>query len=155
MKNFGRVIGLATELGLRLGLTAAGLVVLGLIVGRWVDARLGTAPWATLAGILLGAVVGQVALYRLVTSAVERFVVSPRLELSSDANAPLGKGFALQVLVALFLLGPAGFGLGLWLDQLLGTKPVLTLLFALGGIGFGLILALAGLFSRNVTPPRE
>ena len=153
MKHFGRVIGLATELGLRLGLTAAGLVVLGLIVGRWLDARLGTAPWATLVGILLGAVSGQVALYRLVTNAIERFVASPR-EVSAEESAPLGKGFALQVLVALFLLGPAGFGLGLWLDQLLGTKPVLTLLLALGGIGIGLILALAGLLSKSVPGPR-
>jgi len=41
VKRFGRVVGVATELGVTLGLMAAGLAVLGLWLGRRIDASLG------------------------------------------------------------------------------------------------------------------
>lgn len=46
------------------GLQFAGAIVLFLFAGRWLDSRLGTAPWLLLAGVLIGAVAGFWALYR-------------------------------------------------------------------------------------------
>ena len=40
MKRLGRAIGVATELGVTMGLMAAGLVILGLWLGRRLDASL-------------------------------------------------------------------------------------------------------------------
>jgi F0F1-type ATP synthase assembly protein I len=37
-----------------LGVTMAASVVVGILGGRWLDNRLGTTPWLTVAGLLLG-----------------------------------------------------------------------------------------------------
>ncbi|MCM2267193.1 MAG: AtpZ/AtpI family protein [Elusimicrobiales bacterium] len=42
----------------QIGLELAGAVLLGLWLGYWLDGRLGTRPWLTLAGALLGLVGG-------------------------------------------------------------------------------------------------
>ena len=44
VKRWFRAIGLATELGLSMGLLSAGLVLLGLVLGRAIDTRLASAP---------------------------------------------------------------------------------------------------------------
>jgi len=49
---------------LDLGLTFALGIVLLAFLGKWLDARWGTAPWLTLAGAVLGVVVGFVNLFR-------------------------------------------------------------------------------------------
>ena len=41
-------------------------LLLGLFGGQWLDRRYGTAPWLLLAGVILGAVVGFLNLYRRV-----------------------------------------------------------------------------------------
>ncbi len=46
------------------GLQFAGAILLFLFLGRWLDARLGTKPWLLLAGVLLGAVLGFLSMYR-------------------------------------------------------------------------------------------
>jgi F0F1-type ATP synthase assembly protein I len=46
------------------GLQFAGAILLFMFAGRWLDARLGTAPWLLLAGVAVGAVTGFYALYR-------------------------------------------------------------------------------------------
>ena len=46
------------------GLQFAGAILLFLFAGRWLDGRLGTGPWLTLAGVLLGAAAGFYSLYR-------------------------------------------------------------------------------------------
>lgn len=46
------------------GLQFAGAIVLFLFLGRWLDSKLGTAPWLLLAGVVLGAVGGFVSMYR-------------------------------------------------------------------------------------------
>ena len=55
MKRLGRIVGLATELGMTMGLTAAGFVIVGLWAGRWLDAKLGTSYLATLLLLVVGA----------------------------------------------------------------------------------------------------
>jgi ATP synthase protein I len=54
----------ASSVGLELGLS----VVVGILFGRWLDGRLGTAPWLMLAFLGLGLVAG----FRAVMRAVRR-----------------------------------------------------------------------------------
>ena len=49
---------------LGVGLQFAGAILLFMFAGRWLDSRLGTAPWLLLAGVAVGAVAGFYALYR-------------------------------------------------------------------------------------------
>ncbi|MBI5596331.1 MAG: AtpZ/AtpI family protein [Elusimicrobia bacterium] len=49
-----------------LGMELAVAMLLGVVGGRWADARLGTSPWLLLAGVALGFAAGM---YLLVTSA--------------------------------------------------------------------------------------
>lgn len=67
--SLGRVAGLGTELLLA--------VLLGLLGGRWLDSKLGTAPWLLLAGAALGGLSAFWNLYRQVAA--------------SDASAGQGK----------------------------------------------------------------
>ena len=41
-------------------------ILLCLFAGRWLDARLGTSPWLMIVGVLVGAGVSTVAMYRRV-----------------------------------------------------------------------------------------
>ena len=47
-----------------LGLQFLGAILLFLYVGRWLDARLGTAPWLLIAGVFVGTGAGFYSLYR-------------------------------------------------------------------------------------------
>lgn len=46
------------------GLQFAGAIVLFLFLGRWLDGKLGTAPWLLLLGVVVGAVGGFASMYR-------------------------------------------------------------------------------------------
>lgn len=50
-----------STVGLELGLS----VIIGLLVGQWLDARLGTEPWLLLLFLLFGMVAGFRSVYRL------------------------------------------------------------------------------------------
>jgi F0F1-type ATP synthase assembly protein I len=50
-----------STVGLELGLA----VIIGLLVGQWLDARLGTEPWLLLLFLLFGMVAGFRSVYRL------------------------------------------------------------------------------------------
>jgi F0F1-type ATP synthase assembly protein I len=56
----GRVLGLGTELAIAVGL--------GLLAGRWLDSKLGTAPWLLVAGAALGGFSAFWNLYRQVAA---------------------------------------------------------------------------------------
>jgi len=136
MKRPSRDLQLATELGVTMGLMAAGLTMLGLWLGIQVDARLGTRPIATLVLLLGGAVAGQLSLFRLAGRA--------RRTLESDATHVLSRRDALQaartalVLLALLIAPPlTGLLVGVWLDARIGTQAVLTLVLSVGGLGVG------------------
>ncbi|MBC7236823.1 MAG: AtpZ/AtpI family protein [Chloroflexi bacterium] len=139
--RLGRLIGLATELGLTMGLTAAGMVVLGLLAGRWLDARWGSGPIATMVLVLAGAIAGQVAAYRLARRTA--------LRLAQDADSFL---YAQDVLAALALAFRAlamiafpsviGVAVGLYVDRRLGTGIIVTLILVLSGLAAGLLGAL-------------
>jgi ATP synthase protein I len=52
-----------------LGMTMAASVLLGVLGGQWLDNRLGTAPWLTVIGLLLGVGTG---FYNLIVVLVRR-----------------------------------------------------------------------------------
>jgi ATP synthase protein I len=55
LRSFARVGALGIELALS--------TVIGLLGGRWLDGKLGTAPWLTLVGLILGVIAGFRSLY--------------------------------------------------------------------------------------------
>jgi len=56
----------------QVGLVIAGPVLIGLAAGYWLDLRLGTLPWISLALTAVGAVTGPIIAYRWVTAAVRQ-----------------------------------------------------------------------------------
>jgi F0F1-type ATP synthase assembly protein I len=60
------VLAMAAQGGLMIALP----VLVGLALGFWLDNRLGTLPWISLALTLIGATIGPIMLYRWVTSSV-------------------------------------------------------------------------------------
>lgn len=60
MKQDWKGVGRYGTVGLELVLS----VVLGLVVGRWLDQRFGTGGWLTLLGVAYGVAAGVRALYR-------------------------------------------------------------------------------------------
>jgi ATP synthase protein I len=61
LRELGRYTGL--------GLTWALSVLFFLLIGYWLDRRLGTLPWFTLVGAFIGAAGGFLSLYKSVTAA--------------------------------------------------------------------------------------
>ena len=150
MKRLGRIVGLATELGMTMGLTAAGLVVLGLVAGRWIDARLGTSPFGTILLVIAGAVAGQIAVYRLVTRTTRRRSEDSRSVLhAQDILAALG--LALRALAMIASPSLIGAIVGLWIDRRLGTGITATLILVLGGLVAGFVGAIRLTQARRMT----
>lgn len=48
-----------------IGFQLASMVVGGLLLGQWVDKKLGTTPWLTLVGLLVGSIGGFYNLIRI------------------------------------------------------------------------------------------
>jgi F0F1-type ATP synthase assembly protein I len=46
------------------GIQFAASILLFLYVGKWVDSKLGTAPWCLIAGVFVGAGAGFYSMYR-------------------------------------------------------------------------------------------
>lgn len=55
MRTVGRVSAVGMELG--------GAVIGSLLLGWWADSKLGTSPWLTLLGLLIGSIAGFKAVY--------------------------------------------------------------------------------------------
>jgi predicted F0F1-ATPase subunit len=65
----------------QVGFAIAGPVLVGLVVGYWLDLRLGTLPWLSLALTAVGAIVGPIIAYRWVTTAMrQRFAGREQVE---------------------------------------------------------------------------
>jgi ATP synthase protein I len=54
------------------GFELAGCILLGLFAGKWLDKRLGTAPWLLILGVFIGAAAGIFSMYRTLTTAERR-----------------------------------------------------------------------------------
>jgi ATP synthase protein I len=70
----------------QLGVTVVGSILLGLVLGLWVDAHFGTRPWGTLTLSLLGILAGSYGVYRLITTSIEQAVAARNSESSSDGD---------------------------------------------------------------------
>ncbi|MFH1086207.1 MAG: AtpZ/AtpI family protein [Chloroflexota bacterium] len=132
MKRLGPIVAQSTELGITMGLASAGLVVGGLLAGRWLDARLGTGRLASIGLTVLGAVAGQWVLYRLALQTARRCSV-PAVSVGAPSAVISSLGLAVRMLALLVVPGLLGLGLGLALDASLGS-----------GIGWTLVLTMAG-----------
>lgn len=62
IKEFLGGVGTAATIGFYL----ASSVVAGTLLGRWVDGYLGSQPWATVLGIVLGMITGMWSIYKKV-----------------------------------------------------------------------------------------
>lgn len=134
--KWGRLIGTATGLGATMGLTAAGLVVVGLWGGRRLDAFLGSSPLLTIALAVAGAVAGQLAIWRLAVRASRRLSSGgQRIITYGAAGSAIGR--ALAVLASFAVPCLVGALAGIWLDRALGSGIVATILFVIGGIVVG------------------
>lgn len=134
MRRFGDAAIEATELGLTMGLTAAGLTVGSLWLGRWLDRRFDIAPYATVLMLLAGLVASQVAIFRLAIRATERLSRDePHLWVIRSA----GSAIALALRALLLVLLPGGMGLivGVLVSRFITPVPALPpVLLALGSM---------------------
>ena len=122
-----------------MGLTAAGLVILGLFLGRWLDSQLGTAPIVTLTLLIAGAVAGQIAMYRLAVGSSRRLSADAAQDARPLPDALPRVSLALRVLSVVVLPGLIGLALGLWVDHALQTRIIATLILTLGGLAAGVM----------------
>jgi len=70
----------------QLGLTMVGSILLGLVLGLWIDAHFGTKPWATLTLSLLGIAAGSYGVYRLVSTSIEDAVEHRHSRSNDDSR---------------------------------------------------------------------
>ncbi len=151
-----RPLMLASELGTTMGLVTAGLAVAGLLFGIWVDQTLGTRPLATIGCLVLGALAGLLGMIDLAQSTARQLnraaARHQRLRTAFSLH-DLGRALRLVLWVILATTGPplVGLVLGMWLDGLLGCKPLFAILLpALGALSALLLAAvLAGRANRR------
>jgi F0F1-type ATP synthase assembly protein I len=67
--GFGAYLALFSEVGMLLLVTTLS----GVAAGYWLDQRLGTLPILAIAGFFVGAGLGTVGIYRLITRFLKRF----------------------------------------------------------------------------------
>lgn len=68
----------------QLGLMMVGSILLGLLLGLWIDSRFGTSPWATLILSLVGVAAGTIGVYRLVSMSIREAVEQRHAEDEHD-----------------------------------------------------------------------
>jgi ATP synthase protein I len=72
----------------QLGVTVVTALILSLLLGLWLDSRLGTSPLFTLVFSLFGILIGTIGVYRLVTRAIAESVAEqPRARSSPKPPA--------------------------------------------------------------------
>lgn len=137
--RMGHMVGLASELGVAMGLLSAAMLLGSLALGRWLDRVAGASPIFTIVLLVVGALAGQATLYRMAANA--------SVQLDGGAQRALnGKmlrrsiGLGVQVLALTALPAVAGAALGVWLDRQLHTAVLFTALLALVGFGLGMVL---------------
>jgi len=137
----GHVLGIASELGITMGLVSAAMLLGCLALGRWLDRLLSSAPVLTIALLVVGALASQVSLYYMAVRASAQINRGARPILS---RAGLARTVGLVARVFLFAVLPALVGavLGILLDQLLRTSILLTAVLTLLGFATGVICLL-------------
>jgi F0F1-type ATP synthase assembly protein I len=146
MKDVFRSLGLAAQVGL----TVVGSIIICLFLGMWIDARLGTTPWATLILTIVGVLVGSLSTFRAASSIVQQ--AAPKEE-QQRAQAAIRKSalnsLGLAARLGLVLSAPVlvSFLVGQWIDNTLHSHPWATLLLA----ALGVIAGSAGAYRLGST----
>jgi predicted F0F1-ATPase subunit len=71
----------------QVGIAIAAPVLIGLVIGYWIDRSLGTLPWIALALTAVGAIIGPIIAYRWVTTAMrQRFAGRMPVEDAKDTE---------------------------------------------------------------------
>ena len=69
-EGWGGSLALITQLGV----TVVVSILIGVVLGQWVDAHFGTRPWGTLGLSLVGILAGSAGVYRLVVMSIDQAV---------------------------------------------------------------------------------
>lgn len=56
---------------LTVGMVLVACIILGYLLGSWLDRRLGTGPWLLVTGVFLGTAAGFVGLFRTVSRSLK------------------------------------------------------------------------------------
>lgn len=72
----------------QLGLTVVISILVGVVLGLWVDAHFGTRPWGILVLSLFGVLVGSAGVYRLVVTSIDRAVADRTPRSDIDRSKP-------------------------------------------------------------------
>jgi len=151
MKRLGRIVALASELGISMGLMGAGFMVLGLFAGKWIDSRLSTSPFATMFFTIAGAIAGQIAIYRLIKRSISRLSAEKEdvYQLPDVFSALM---LAVKTLALMVVPTLAGIGIGFLTTQKGRNRIIVTLISALVGLVAGLLGSLHTARSLDENP---
>jgi ATP synthase protein I len=82
--GWGGSLGLVTQLGVTVVLS----ILLGLVIGLWIDAHFGTRPWGTLILSLVGILAGSVAVYRLIVASIDEALAERKSPSADESENP-------------------------------------------------------------------
>jgi len=136
MRDVFRSLGIATQVGVMV----VASILIPLLVGLWLDGKLGTSPWITLVLSIVGALVGTISTYRMAVSLVQEAGLKREVKTGvvlslKDAVGPLAVAAKMGLLLAGSVLG--SLFLGLWIDARLDSFPWATVLLAALGLLVG------------------
>ena len=131
MKDIFRSLGLAAQVGL----TVVGSIIICLFLGMWIDARLGTTPWASLILTIVGVLVGSLSTFRAASSIVQQ-AAPEQQQVQATIRKSAFKSLGIATRLGLVLSAPVlvSFFVGQWVDNVLHSHPWATLLLAVLGV---------------------
>ena len=131
MKDVFRSLGLAAQVGL----TVVGSIIICLFLGMWIDARLGTTPWATLILTIVGVLVGSLSTFRAASSIVQQ-AAPEQQQVQASIRKSAFESLGIATRLGLVLSAPVlvSFFVGQWIDNMLDSHPWATLLLAALGV---------------------
>ena len=132
-KDIFRSLGLAAQVGL----TVVGAIIICLLLGMWIDARLGTTPWVTLVLTIVGVLVGSLSTFRAASSIVQQAALTQeQQQAQATIRESAVKSLGLATRLGLVLAAPVlvSFFVGQWIDNVLHSHPWATLLLAVLGV---------------------
>lgn len=75
-----QALAISTSIGTQAGCAGVVLILGAVLLGRWLDGQLGSAPWVTLVLIVLSMPVSLLFMFRIVMRSVERLQAPDRSE---------------------------------------------------------------------------
>jgi ATP synthase protein I len=81
-QGWGGSLALITQLGV----TVVVSILIGLLLGLWIDAHFGTKPWGTLIFSLVGILVGSAGVYRLIVTSIDEAVAERKAPTGDDPD---------------------------------------------------------------------